>query len=611
MNKRSRHHRKLTSPRSTAWSWPNSWLWLGPLLLVLLLPAAGATAQSGDAPTSPPEAERGLVIHRERCANCHGERGLGDGELAADLANPPAPHASPEYLRTAVPAEMYAVITNGRVANSMPPFGPVSSDPLSDDDRWNVVAALYALGTPAESVESGREIYDGQCLACHGPDGGGDGPEAAALDTPLSDLGDLAYWSKASNEDIYTILQSPDQIDGHDFNLDEDESWVTVDFLRTFSYQYVDALARFRPLEAASISGQVMNGTTGEPMPAGSAVNLFGFLEDIEPTLTMTTTVDADGLFRFDLADVPQEWIYRVSLEYGGVAYSSDFGELSFDRTDIELPITVYELTSDPGDISIGQLHIFLSFGDGTLDVSELYVVNNAGQEVFVGESGLGGGTVVLDVPGGAQGVSVQRGFQGIDVFLPLETIPVGDQDAVDIPVRPGSASLTLLVEYGLPYEDGIDLNHLVNYPASGVNLLVPDAGVSLEETNGWANMGQQSTEVGVFTSYVQSGLPAGDRLIINLTGEARPTAGASAGLVRDSDSELLAGAAALLIAGVAVTITVRRWRQVPDLEEERRELLLALAELDDEYAAGLLGNEEYQREREELKAELLAIWEE
>ncbi|MGD2077374.1 MAG: c-type cytochrome, partial [Chloroflexota bacterium] len=163
------------------------------LALLLLLFVGGRVAgQSSAVPEAPPLAAAGLTLHAERCANCHGPRGLGDGELAANLPNPPAAHASFEYLRAAVPSQMFDVVTNGIVPRGMPPFGPESSNPLTAEERWNVIAAIYSLGTPIESVGDGRDVYLENCLACHGEDGQGDGPEAVA---DPGDLSSLAYWS--------------------------------------------------------------------------------------------------------------------------------------------------------------------------------------------------------------------------------------------------------------------------------------------------------------------------------------------------------------------------------------------------------------------------------
>ena len=149
----------------------------------LTLPLTEAIAQSGNLPAEEPDTTAGLPIYEERCANCHGEQGLGDGELAAGLPSPPTAHASPEYLRMAFPSSMFDTVTEGRIDQGMPPFGPSSSNPLTDVDRWALVATIYSMGTPIDSVENGQTLYEENCLVCHGATGAGDGPDAGSLDT--------------------------------------------------------------------------------------------------------------------------------------------------------------------------------------------------------------------------------------------------------------------------------------------------------------------------------------------------------------------------------------------------------------------------------------------
>ena len=46
----------------------------------------------------------------------------------------------------------------------------------SEQDRWDVVAALWSLGTTAEQIDLGHRLYLKNCGACHGERGRGDGP---------------------------------------------------------------------------------------------------------------------------------------------------------------------------------------------------------------------------------------------------------------------------------------------------------------------------------------------------------------------------------------------------------------------------------------------------
>lgn len=592
-------------------------LFAGLLLLAALTFAGGAVAQSTSTPSEPPDAESGVAIYSERCANCHGQQGLGDGELAADLPNPPTALASPDYLRAAVPSEMFDTITNGRVDRGMPPFGPTSSNPLDDAQRWDAVAAIYSLGTPLENVDQGQRVYEENCLACHGAEGLGDGPEAAGLEKTPGDLSSLDYWASRSNQAVFDTLSAGNQIAAHDYDLAEDDLWATVDYIRTFSYGYTDALALFRPLASAAISGQIVNGTTGEP-PSGELTALLrAFTRDLEITLTMTDTVDAEGQYGFELSDVPQEWFYRVGVTYDGVDFGSDFTQLTYLQPEAELPITVYDKTDDASALSIQQLHMVLTFAEDLLQVGELYVVSNNEPTVFVGQTGNPSeGTFEFAVPEAAENVAVQRGFGSIDSFIPAsEVITTADGRADTLPVRPGQATLIMLVQYDLPYDEGVTLSHPLYFNTANVNLVMPDAGVSLKEGDGWFDTGQQAMETGNFISFGQDALTAGSNLTLELEGQPRVTTSsnnATGSVIQNNATELLIGVGMALAVIVVAAVAIRRWRSEPEeYAYTREELIEAIAELDAEHEAGTIGEEEYQEEREALMDELRAIWEE
>jgi len=592
----------------------------GPYLIALSLLIAlfwattiNAVAQESEIPTLPPDAETGQPIHAERCANCHGPLGQGDGELAPNLPNPPAAHGSTEYLRTAVPVEMFNTITDGRIPQGMPPFGSESSDPLSDADRWDLIAIIYSFGTPVENVEAGQLVYEENCLACHGEEGLGDGPDAAGLDTVPGDLAALDFWFNVSNQNVFDSLANGNQISEHEYELDDEALRSVVDYMRTFSYGYADVLAALRPLETASVSGQAVNVTTGEPLTGEATALLRAFTSDLDITLTMSQTLNADGFYIFELNDVPQDWFFRVSLTHDDVEFGSDFGQVTFDQPELDLPVTVYDKTSDPSRITVQQMHTFLDFSADQLTVSELYVVSNEDNSVFVGESGdPAEGTFEFSVPEGAEQLIFQRGFGSIDSFIPATEIIETESGWADtLPLRPGPGTLTLLVQYSLPYDGEAVLSHPLNYATFSVNLVLPEVGVTLDESNGWVNGGTQAMEGGSVTSYQQLALPADSELVLNLEGQPRASGSSTTNLVSDNVLELAIGfGVALLVAGIAAVV-IRRWRlDSADEPLDRDELLQEIADLDDAYEAGEISEADYHLEREAILADLKAVWE-
>lgn len=597
---------------------PVTLLIVAALLLALPGPAA---AQDVDPPPAPPDGEIGLELFGERCANCHGPLGLGDGEMAGQLPRPPA-SLDEVYVRTAVPADMFDIITNGRLEAGMPPFGPTSSNPIDEVDRWHLIAAVYSLGTPAGVLEEGEEFYSASCAECHGEDGVAD----------AFDLTDQTYWIGRSNEDVRAAVAG-DIPEHTELSLEDEQLYRAVSYARTFSYELGDPMAAFAPIESAVITGTVTNATTGETLGAGSAAVLTAFTPDFNPSTTMTTTLDSNGQFAFDLSMVAPDLAYVVTVEYQDLNYGSEFARLERDNPTLELPVEVYEPTTDDANVVIDQLHVILEFTEGELQVNELYQFSQNAPTVYVGETGdPDNGTVVVSLPEQASTPSFDRTFGGMESFIPADNIlPTGDGWADTVALRP-DAITSLLVRYAVPYDDGVELSHLVGYDVRRVNLVLPDVGVTVVEDGTWQAQDAQAMAGGMFLNFAQDLVPAGASVTFTLEGEpeqvSNPAGGGAANVARDQTTELLIGGGVLLLVLAVGVYVVRLWQQnqlepapaaygaggdVPaddPVARQREELLVALAELDDAYEAGEIDAESYASEREQLKEALLAIWE-
>lgn len=601
-----------------------------PLLFVLLFASSGA-AQEPVLPEAPPDSEFGLALYEARCANCHGVTGAGDGELSANMPVPPQSFTDPAYRQTADPAVMYDQITNGNLDVGMPPFGPASSNPIDDAGRWDLVAAVYSLSTPPEAVEQGRAVYQAECTACHGETGLGDGPEADPA-TPPTDLTRLDYWFNRSNETVFTAL-APNAIPEHAYELGDDDLWATVDFARTFSYAYVDPAILTEPIPAGVVTGRVLNGTSGDAL-TGEEVTLRAFMPDFTVADTLTTTLETDGSFRFELTDIPPDWVFIANVPFGDLSFSSNADQMRHSLPELDLPITVYEPTSNPAAISIGQLHVVLEFVDeNRVRVNELYIFNNADNSVYVGPTGdPNQGTVELALPAGAENVAFQRSFGSLDSFVTANDLIQTETGWADrLPLRPGSGALTLLTRYELPYEDGMTIAHPLNYPTASGTIILPDAGVEVVGEE-WTTQGPQSFQTGeVFLNYSRPAIAAGEAIAIELDGRPRVVAGTDGGAVnRDQTTELIIGGTALLAVALAGIFLYRSWqaRQVPAeayvaeanaavaapvspplTGDDADALLRAIADLDDRHEAGQIDDDAYRQQRDALKRRLAAIW--
>jgi mono/diheme cytochrome c family protein len=75
----------------------------------------------------------GAALYVDKCANCHGDKGKGDGPEAEMYDTPPSDLTRPGRFDNTTDGEIFWKITKGR--RPMPGF----AKQLSDDQRWQLV----------------------------------------------------------------------------------------------------------------------------------------------------------------------------------------------------------------------------------------------------------------------------------------------------------------------------------------------------------------------------------------------------------------------------------------------------------------------------------------
>lgn len=187
-----------------------------------LPPAVTATPRAAVAgitfPAEPPSAVAGEAVYKAKCVSCHGADGKAQVAGARNFTDV-------DYVRAAIPAEFFKVITKGK--DQMPGF----EKDLSDLDRWNVTFYLWHFPAPVAQIEKGKGVFTANCVSCHGPDGKGLIPQAAPLTNveyiasrPLSEL----YQSVTAGKGIMPAWQD---------RLSPEERWAAVSYAQTFAYK--------------------------------------------------------------------------------------------------------------------------------------------------------------------------------------------------------------------------------------------------------------------------------------------------------------------------------------------------------------------------------------
>jgi mono/diheme cytochrome c family protein len=243
---------------------------------VVVLVASWYASSTGSGPMETPlraqgpdigtEAQResGKVLYAKYCAQCHGDKGDGEGYATVHLNPRPRDFTTGRFkIRTtpngALPThqDLVNIIRRGMPYTSMPAWPDLTDQQVSDlayylttfsADFTNPERAAQPVELPsgpsatAESIEAGKKLYEETgCLKCHGNLGRGDGPSAPTL---LDDFGrpiraaNLAHrWTfrgGASREDIFRTMSTgfngtpmPSFTD----SLSTEQRWAITDFI--------------------------------------------------------------------------------------------------------------------------------------------------------------------------------------------------------------------------------------------------------------------------------------------------------------------------------------------------------------------------------------------
>jgi len=146
---------------------------------------------------------RGASLYQEHCARCHGVKGDGKGELAADLNPRPADLAAGVYKFRSTPSgalptdeDLFRTLLVGVPGTTMSDY-----QDLTAPERQTLVSYLKNLsprfveeplvspiqfpeprGSSNQALARGQQVFsDMFCAACHGESGKGDGPLAEEL----------------------------------------------------------------------------------------------------------------------------------------------------------------------------------------------------------------------------------------------------------------------------------------------------------------------------------------------------------------------------------------------------------------------------------------------
>ena len=583
---------------------------VGLLLSIIFLGQPGATshvafAQGGDQPDATGKAYRGKTLFSQRCAQCHGEQGKGDGPLGEQLTNKPPDFTAPDYASEMSPQDIFDIISNGRMDKMMPPW----KNELSEDEIWDAAAYVWSLHLSPDKIDQAKQFYEQKCSQCHGSSGAG----------VQDDVPDLTnnHWLQATNAQLIAAITQDKHPDVG--TLSEEEQQLAAIATRRFSFGFDQNEVLIEGLGDAEVL--VQDGTNGKHL-ANQPVRLIIFEQEQFAELRNGQT-DDQGNARFTGLPTTPTWAYVVETTYQGLTYHSDIGHFSPDSNMIQLTVSVYDPGATRDAISVDRSHWLVDISNpGFVDMGEVYSFMNSADRVYAGETKAGEDkkrVIEIPLPEDAVNINVEGETLGERFWLDGTTL-IDSQ-----PLPPGDTQIFL--RYSLPVQKGkVTLSHPIPYPTKMLNLLAPDIGIEIDAPD-WQQDDPIQTQGGDFLNYTILDLPAGTTPVAVLSNINEKT------LTNDSQQEpqqvisknaapgisgipylpWLVGLLGVLVLGAGVFFAWGRYNRIlaeePVLREERKNSLLRqIAALDDAFEAKEIASNAYYEQRNLLKLQLATL---
>ena len=227
----------------------------------------GVEAQGPDIGTDA-QRESGRAVYQKNCAQCHGDKGDGEGYATPHLVPRPRDFTTGAFkVRTspsgALPTheDLVNIIRRGMPYTSMPAWPDLSEQEVSNLAYYiktfspnfaspetipEPIELPDAPGSSEESIALGKTLYvETGCVKCHGNLGRGDGPSAPTLTDdygrPIRAANLTQNWTfrgGSSREDIFRTMTTgmngtpmPSFVD----SLSVEQRWAITDFIASLS----------------------------------------------------------------------------------------------------------------------------------------------------------------------------------------------------------------------------------------------------------------------------------------------------------------------------------------------------------------------------------------
>ena len=327
---------------------------------------------------------------------------------------------------------------------------------------------------------------------------------------------------------------------------------------------------------------------------------------------TLTVPILPDGKYKFTNVPADTTTYYLVTVDYKGVTYESSPVQFDGTTTQFNLPVTAYDSTEDLNILTITKAHLQFDFSTtGQVQVGLVYVIINSGTSSVIFPSN-GSDVPFIQIPASSANVQYQMDQSSSPLMVAAKGyafLPGADKQYV------------VITTFTLPYTNSLVYSQSFSPPVTSATVIVPEGVkvVSDQLTDGGTQASTDST-VATFHLYQAGSLASGSTLTMKISGKP----GEKSGSVLDQRNLLLIGVVVLglLMVGLGIFLFLRD-RRLRKLEEEfegdqengngnedalgenRESIMDAIIALDDQFKAGDISKEAYEKRRDELKGRL------
>jgi len=362
----------------------------------------------------------------------------------------------------------------------------------------------------------------------------------------------------------------------------------------------------------AIIDGSLIEKTPGAALQPGATASLYKLTTGQDPLQAAQADVDAAGHFRFDFLEADPANSYEIGVQYQGAPYFTDKVTFAAGETRRQVSADVYEPTDDDKILTLSATSLLIDPDEKTheLAILELDSFSNETQRTFIPNTtprGNGPPPILrFSLPQNASDLAPGEGLS------PRDIIQIGGGFGALTPVLPGRHDLGFTFRSAYQTSSASFTKSII-YPTKSFRILMPSGSGHVDSPQ---LTRQPSQNIGgkQYDLLAASDLAPGAK--IELRFSSLPGVSLLADLSQPSSLPWLAGVLGLVVLALLAWY-VRDRRRMPVtlsasnrhvLEVERRELLIALARLDDRYDEGKLSQEDYNAQRDSRKSELRAV---